>query len=129
MFFDCKYLLEKEKELKPCPFCNTDMSVIGQRIWHPPFDCILYSFSFRDTRLKRQSWNRRAEEWNEQDSPEEKKKAYIVWLNDGHGWSFSNIFHKRDQAEFFAKDAIRRSQNDDIDENWTEFEIEERNVE
>lgn len=72
---------------------------------------------------------RNARKRNEQDSPEEKKKAYIVWLNDGYSWSFSNIFHKRDQAEFYAKDVIRRSQDDDSDENWTEFEIEERVIE
>lgn len=46
--------------LKPCPFCNTDMSVMNQRVWHPPFECILYSFSFEDSVTNRQSWNRRA---------------------------------------------------------------------
>ena len=54
---------KKKDRLKPCPFCNTDMSVMGQRVWHPPFDdCILYSFSFRDSEMNRQSWNRRASE-------------------------------------------------------------------
>ena len=49
--------------LKRCPFCNTDISVMGQRIWHPPNgECILHSFSFRDTEMSRQMWNRRASE-------------------------------------------------------------------
>lgn len=48
--------------LKRCPFCNMDMSVIGQRIWHPQnYDCILHSFSFRDTEMSRQMWNKRVE--------------------------------------------------------------------
>ena len=45
--------------MKPCPFCNTDMSVMGERVWHPPFDCILYSFSFKDNEMNRLRWNRR----------------------------------------------------------------------
>lgn len=50
------------EKLLHCPFCNTDMSIMGQRIWHPPFDCILYSFSFSDSEMNRQRWNRRVKE-------------------------------------------------------------------
>jgi len=46
--------------LKPCPFCNTDLSVMAGRICHPPFGCILDGFSFRDSGFSRQKWNKRA---------------------------------------------------------------------
>lgn len=49
--------------LEHCPFCNTDVSVMGGRVWHPPYDdCILNSFSFRDCVMNRQMWNRRVKE-------------------------------------------------------------------
>lgn len=51
-------------DIKTCPFCNTDMNVMSQRIWHPPnFGCILDSFSFIDNEINIQMWNKRVEEY------------------------------------------------------------------
>jgi hypothetical protein len=52
------------KELKPCPFCGTDIEFDGAYIIHPDGDCILAEYEFTDcTQTEDQfvaAWNRRA---------------------------------------------------------------------
>ena len=72
--------------LKPCPFCNTDLSVMAGRICHPPFGCILDGFSFRDSGFSRQKWNKRASVLEPFPCSECEKPPRLV-KNEEKGWS------------------------------------------